>query len=55
MLLTLTPMCLNKRFIEKGSKTNGRISDEGIQKVTPLSRNSMDMGDGEDVVTSYPK
>ena len=55
MLLTLTPMHPNKRLIEKGRKTNGGISDEGIQKETPLYRNSMDMGDGDDVVTSYPK
>ena len=54
MLLTLTSMCPNKRLIEKGRKTNGGISYEGIQKETPLYRNSMDMGDGEDVVTSYP-
>ena len=55
MLLTLTPMRPNKRLIEKGRKTNGGISDEGIQKETPFYRNSMDMGDGEDVMTSYPK
>ena len=55
MLLTLAPMRLNKRLIEKGRKTNGGISDKGVQKETPLYRNSMDIGDGEDVVTSYPK
>ena len=55
MLLTLAPMCLNKHFKEKGRNTNGGISDEGVQKETPLYRNSMDMGDGVDVVTSYPK
>ena len=55
MLLTLAPMRLNKRLIEKGRKTNGGISDEGVEKETPLYRTSMDMGDVEDVVTSYPK
>ena len=55
MLLTLAPMRLNKRLIEKGRKTNGGISDKGVQKETPHYRNSVDMGDGEDVVTSYPK
>ena len=55
MLLTLALMRLNKHLIEKGWKTNGGISDEGVQKETPLYRNSMDMGDGEVVVTSYLK
>ena len=55
MLLTLTPIRPNKRLIEKGRKTNGGINDEGIQKQTPLYMNSMDMGDREDVMTSYPK
>ena len=55
MLLTLSPIRLNKCLIEKGRKTNGGISDEGIQKETPLYRNSMDIGDGEDVGTSYLK
>ena len=55
MLLTLAPMRLDKRPIEKGRKTNGGISDEGVQKETPFYRNTMDIGDGEDVVTSYPK
>ena len=55
MLLTLAPLRLSKHFNEKGRKTNGGISDEGIQTETPLYRNSMDMGDGEDVVTSYLK
>ena len=48
-------MRLNKRLNEKVRKTNGGISEEGIQKETPLYRNSMDMGDGEDIVTSYSK
>ena len=55
MLLTLASMCLSKHLNEKGRKTNGGISDEGVQKERPLYRNSMDMRDGEDVVTSYPK
>ena len=55
MLPRLAPMRLNKRLNEKGRKTNGSISDEGVQKETPLYRNSMDMRDREDVVTSYPK
>ena len=55
MLLRLASMCLSKRLNEKGRKTNGGISEEGVQRETPLYRNSMDMGDGEDVVTSYPK
>ena len=55
MLLRLAHMCLSKRLNEKGRKTNGGISDEGVQKERPLYRNSMDMGDEEDVVTSYPK
>ena len=48
-------MHLSKRLNENGRKTNGGISGEGVQKETPLYRNSMDMGDGEDVMTSYPK
>ena len=32
MLLTLAPMCLNKRLMEKERKTNEGISDEGVQK-----------------------
>ena len=48
-------MHLSKCLNERGRKTNGGISDEGVQKEIPLYRNSMDMGDGEDVVTSYPK
>ena len=55
MLLRLAPMRLNKCLNEKGRKTNGGISDEGVQKETSLYRNSMDMGDGEDVMTSYPE
>ena len=55
MLLRLAHMRLSKRLNEKGRKTNGGISDEGIQKQTPLYMNSMDMGDREDVMTSYPK
>ena len=55
MLLRLASMRLSKRLNEKGRKTNGGISEEGVQRETPLYRNSMDMGDGEDVVTSYPK
>ena len=55
MLLTLAPMRLSKRLNEKGRKTKRGINDEGVQKKTPLYRNSMGMGDGEDVVTSYPK
>ena len=55
MLLTLASMHLSKRLNEKGRKTNRGISDEGVQKETPLYRNSMDMGDGEDVVISYSK
>ena len=55
MLLTLAPMRLSKRLNEKGRKTNRGINDEGIQKETSIYRNSMDMGDREDVVTSYPK
>ena len=55
MLLTLAPMRLSKHLNEKGRKTNRGISDEGVQKETPLYRNSIDMGDGEDVVTSYSK
>ena len=55
MLLTLALMHLSKRLNVKGRKTNKGISDEGVQKETPLYRNSIDMGDGEDVVTSYSK
>ena len=55
MLLTLALMHLSKRLNVKGRKTNKGISDEGVQKETPLYRNSIDMGDGEDVMTSYSK
>ena len=55
MLLTLSPMRLSLFLNEKGRKPNGGINGKGVQKETPFYRNSMDMGDGEDVVTSYPK
>ena len=55
MLLRLASMRLSKHLNEKGRKTNGGISEEGVQRETPLYRNSMDIGDGENVVTSYPK
>ena len=48
-------MHLNNVLNEKRRKTNGTISDEGIQKDTPIYRNSMHMGDRKDVVTHYPK
>ena len=53
--LHLLRCAISKRLNEKGRKINGGISDEGVQKETPLYRNSIDMGDVEDVVTSYPK
>ena len=43
MLLTLAPMRLSKRLNEKGRKTKRGINDEGVQKKTPLYRNSMGM------------
>ena len=48
-------MYLNNGLNKKRRKTDGTISDESIQKDTPIYKNSMHMGDGKDVVTCYPK
>ena len=55
MPLILASTHLHNGFNEKGRKTNGTISDEGVKKETPVYRDCMDMRDREDVVTSYPK
>ena len=53
MPLILAPLHLHNGFNEKGRKTNGTISDEGVKKETPVYRDFMDMRDRENVVTSY--
>ena len=55
MPLIFAPMYLYNGFNEKGRKTNGTISDEGVKKETPIYRDCTDMRDRENVVTSYPK
>ena len=54
MVPRLAPMHLNNGLNEKRRKTNGTINDEGIQKDTPIYRNSMYTRDRKDV-TSYLK
>lgn len=49
------PMYLNDGLNKEKQKANGTISDESIQKDTPIYRNGMHMRNMKDVMTCYPK
>lgn len=55
MYPSYTPKNLNNGLNEKRRKTNGTISNESIHKDTSLPRNSVNMRNREDVMTSNPK
>ena len=50
-----TPMNLNKWTNKKCRETNRSISDESVQERTSLNKNGVNMRNGPNTMTGYPK
>ena len=55
MRFCTTPMNLNKRTNKNGRETNRSINDESVQERTSFNKNGVNMRNGPNTMTGYPK